>query len=106
MADDFCLFQELAKRVADTFHIPLEEVRHHHHQLIDILHCLRVIFKEDTVIEAILDLAKMVWKTLESVAPICKLWIKNIMSPQRNRSSFFSHLPLSSIMVDVVNSHG
>lgn len=31
--DGFCLFQELAKMVADTLHAPLEEVKDMRHQL-------------------------------------------------------------------------
>ncbi|EMP28605.1 Aquaporin-11 [Chelonia mydas] len=36
LADDFDLFQELVKRVADTLLIPLEEVKDTDHQLFDI----------------------------------------------------------------------
>ncbi|EMP31487.1 Lysine-specific demethylase 6A [Chelonia mydas] len=38
IADDFYLFQELAKRVADTLCVSLEEVREALHLLIDIFH--------------------------------------------------------------------
>lgn len=92
------------KRVADTLHIPLEEVRDTHQQLLDILYSLSSLKITLPVNEAILDLAKTVWQTLSSVAPICKCEEKQYYIPTKESEFLFSHPSPNSIVVDAVKS--
>ncbi|EMP42598.1 Protein QN1 like protein [Chelonia mydas] len=72
VSDNFCLFQELAKRVADILQILLKEVKDAHHQLLDILHSSSSSIIALLIIEAILDPAKTMWQTVASVEPTSK----------------------------------
>lgn len=61
LADYFRQFQELAKRVSDTLHMPLEELEDAHHELIGILHTLTTSRISLLINGTILDPAKMIW---------------------------------------------
>lgn len=92
VADDFRSFQDLTKRVADTLQIPLEEVRDTHHKLLDILHTSSTSRITLPINKALLNLAKLIWKTPASATPMCKWADKKYYVLPKDSEFLFFHL--------------
>lgn len=105
LADDFCLFQDLTKRVPDSLQILLEQVKDTLHNLLDILHSSSSSKVALPINETLLDPVKTVWQTPASVALTCKRADKKYYVPARVTEFLFSHLSPNSIVVGALNSH-
>lgn len=106
LADDFRLFQDVAKRVADALQIPFEEVKDTHHKLLVILHSSSSSRITLPINKVLLDPSKLIWQTPSLVTHTCKWADKEYYVVAKDTEFLFSHPLPNSIVVDAVNSLG
>lgn len=86
--------------------IPLKEVTESHHKLLDILHSPSLVHVALPVNEALLDPAKIIWHTPDSILPTGKRMEKKYYVPAKDLEVLVSHPSPHSMVVDAGNESG
>ncbi|EMP38512.1 hypothetical protein UY3_04297 [Chelonia mydas] len=104
--DDFRLFQELMKQVADSLQIPLEEVGESQHTLLDILQWSPSSQVALPINKALLDPAKSIWQTPTMIPSIYKWADEKYYILAKDSEFLFTYPKPNSLVVEAMNEHG
>lgn len=89
LADSFKQFQDLIKRSAYSFQIPLEQVKESYHKLLDVLHIASSAHITVPVNFCRAHEGLIIQHTQTQLCPHARKQTKNTMSPLRNQNFYF-----------------